>query len=161
MTAPTTVAIRRGRDLVAPRLFDRLSDRLAADHLFDPDYAERIIDQALAFLAAYGSDPDWPDAPSHTIDLGWHTFLLYTKEYSLFCRQVAGRFIHHVPDDSPTARRSGDDRLTLTIARIKESGYLVDHDLWTMGTTCNPNRCSATGSDGNENTDTIIDDEDD
>ncbi|WP_322754786.1 hypothetical protein [Frankia sp. Cas3] len=79
MSTPTIVATRRGRDLVAPRLFERLSNRLAADHLVDRPYAERVIDQSLAFLAACGTDPDTPHVPSHTIDLGWHAFLLHTK----------------------------------------------------------------------------------
>ncbi len=32
------------------------------------------------------------------IDDLWHTFILFTKLYAHFCREVAGRFIHHEPN---------------------------------------------------------------
>lgn len=32
------------------------------------------------------------------IDDMWHTFLLFTRDYSSFCRSYFGRFIHHVPN---------------------------------------------------------------
>lgn len=54
------------------------------------------MDQALAFLIACANTPR-PLAPSAEVDLGWHTFLLYTNEYADFCERIAGRFIHHRP----------------------------------------------------------------
>lgn len=35
---------------------------------------------------------------SKEVDQLWHTFILFTKEYARFCKQVADRFIHHVPN---------------------------------------------------------------
>lgn len=32
------------------------------------------------------------------IDLMWHIFLLYTKDYAEFCEQYFGQFLHHLPD---------------------------------------------------------------
>jgi len=32
------------------------------------------------------------------IDELWHTFVIFTREYSRFCDQVAGQFMHHVPE---------------------------------------------------------------
>jgi hypothetical protein len=29
------------------------------------------------------------------IDELWHTFIIFTKIYERFCKEVAGRFIHH------------------------------------------------------------------
>ncbi|WP_214110362.1 hypothetical protein [Acrocarpospora catenulata] len=40
-------------------------------------------------------------APSERVDIGWHTFLMYTRDYAAFCQTVAGRIIHHQPDDDP------------------------------------------------------------
>lgn len=31
------------------------------------------------------------------IDLMWHTFILFTKDYASFCYQHFGYFIHHIP----------------------------------------------------------------
>jgi hypothetical protein len=36
-------------------------------------------------------------APSQRIDLAWHEFILFTKDYQAFCLNYFGRFIHHVP----------------------------------------------------------------
>lgn len=35
--------------------------------------------------------------PSSDIDMGWHEFLMFTKDYQGFCEQFFGRFIHHFP----------------------------------------------------------------
>ncbi len=156
MSTLTTVATRRGRDLVAPRLFRQLSDRVAAENLVDREYAERVVDQTLAFLAACAADPDSTHAPSHTVDLGWHAFLLYTKEYALFCRQIAGHFIHHVPDDMPAARGATTARHAPTIRAIQQAGYNVDRELWQTSAKCDPDECSASGKDGDENKDSRI-----
>lgn len=36
--------------------------------------------------------------PPHPIDMGWHEFLMYTRDYASFCKKVLGVYIHHVPD---------------------------------------------------------------
>jgi hypothetical protein len=45
-----------------------------------------------------------PDAPELyvndrllPIDMMWHTFVLFTKDYAAFCEHYFGHFIHHVP----------------------------------------------------------------
>ncbi len=34
---------------------------------------------------------------SEAVDEAWHTFILFTLDYSRFCEHVFGRFIHHNP----------------------------------------------------------------
>lgn len=34
------------------------------------------------------------------IDEMWHTFLLFTKDYTNFCKDYFGCFIHHIPETS-------------------------------------------------------------
>ena len=36
--------------------------------------------------------------PSPLVDEAWHDFLLHTNEYSAYCQQSFGSFVHHVPD---------------------------------------------------------------
>lgn len=46
--------------------------------------------------------------PSSRIDEGWHTFILFTKDYDTFCHQFFGQFIHHRPrrpEDKPDGGR--------------------------------------------------------
>ncbi|WP_435650710.1 hypothetical protein [Kitasatospora purpeofusca] len=53
--------------------------------------AERVMDQALAFLGACAANPDARLSPARLVDVGWHTFILHTAEYRSFCRSLAGR----------------------------------------------------------------------
>jgi len=130
-----TVAVETptGRGLVPGDLFRRLTVRIAKENMIPLEYAGRIMDQALAFLAACART-DQPLAPSDTVDIGWHTFLLYTREYSNFCVRISGTFIHHVPNDS---EEFGDATLVDTMARttaaIAYAGFAVDDELWFTG----------------------------
>ncbi|WP_445548744.1 glycine-rich domain-containing protein, partial [Frankia sp. CiP1_Cm_nod2] len=91
-------AAMTARFLVRPDAFDRLVDRVVVEAAGDRDLAIRIVDQMLAFLAASARNPGVGLAPSRLVDIGWHVFVLDTREYAVFCDQVAGRFIHHVPN---------------------------------------------------------------
>lgn len=112
MSVITTPALREGRTLLDPAMFDRLVRRIAAEHPeLAPDMPARIMNQALAFLGASAVTTQ-PIGPSELVDIGWHTFILYTVDYAAFCIRVAGRFIHHVPNDDETAaRRDADEAL--------------------------------------------------
>jgi hypothetical protein len=151
-----------GRSLIPESLFDRLVRAIQNDHEVTRVLAERILDQALVFLGACASEPEDLLVPSSLVDIGWHTFILYTKDYAAFCDQVAGRFIHHVPDDSPDApERIGKpaDERARTLDAIDRAGYLVDPDLWMFssakcGNCHEEGNCAASGEDGNENSGT-------
>lgn len=154
-----------GRTLVAAPLFHVLVDRTITDFGVDPALAPRIIDQALAFLATAGrsTDADSPLRPSKAVDPGWHAFLMYSRAYRVFCDQVAGRFIDHVPDDDPTvssARSNTQVRsVASTMQAIARAGFLVDPELWPIeGAKCGQchedGNCGASGGEGDENTDT-------
>lgn len=39
----------------------------------------------------------WMFSPE--IDNLWHTFILFTKEYEFYCKEILGKFIHHNPRD--------------------------------------------------------------
>jgi hypothetical protein len=48
--------------------------------------------------------------PSQVVDVAWHEFILFTREYSHFCNRALGRFLHHIPAEameSPTRAQSG------------------------------------------------------
>jgi hypothetical protein len=136
MTAPapecTTV-----RSLVSEDLFGRLAARVAADEQLPAELAERIIEQTLVFLlAASRNQGGRPLAPSAMVDLGWHAFVLYTRQYAAFCDRIAGRFLHHAPTDD--GRATGDPAATRrrTVAALTATGYPVDADLWSTGADC-------------------------
>ncbi|GAB3735970.1 hypothetical protein GCM10027598_62580 [Amycolatopsis oliviviridis] len=127
-----------GRSLISPELFSRLVRRIVTDEKMDQALAERILDQALAFLSACAADADSRFAPSELVDIGWHTFLLHTKDYAAFCSRSAGRFLHHVPTDENDPDAKGEqarDTLARTVTAIRTAGFIVDPDLWPRSAT--------------------------
>lgn len=133
MTAVTPAPVKTGQSLVQPALFDTLVTRMVREHGHDHHMAARIMDQALAFLAACAHNHGDPLAPSEAVDVGWHTFLLHTREYREFCHRIAGRFLDHVPTEDGDPAAHGDmarDTLARTVAAIDTAGYRVDADLW-------------------------------
>jgi len=128
MTERTT-----GRSLVSWDLFDRLARRIVTDERLERDLAERIVDQALAFLSACAANTGAAFAPSDLVDIGWHAFLLHTRDYAAFCDRIAGRFLHHVPTEPTDPAASGDaarGTLLRTVAAIGAAGFVIDADLW-------------------------------
>ncbi|WP_233625410.1 hypothetical protein [Actinoplanes sp. ATCC 53533] len=150
MTAPTTApGLIDGQALLPAPLADRLVARITAEHPELPaGMPARILDQALAFLGTCATATE-PIGPSDLVDIGWHTFILYTHEYAAFCDKIAGRFIHHVPDDSPTgdewptAPQADPVTLSATVAAVRRAGYRIDAELWSMTAAADCTQCHA------------------
>jgi hypothetical protein len=161
IASPVTERVS-GRSLVSVDLFQRLTRRIVNNDQITPPLAARIMNQALTFLAASAQHTGEPLAPSDLVDIGWHAFLLYTREYAEFCDRVAGRLIHHVPNDDPDApaeKASPAQVRARTMAAIASAGYTIDAGLWPLSSTncgdCHEDgNCSASGQKGNENTET-------
>ncbi|MFF0254285.1 glycine-rich domain-containing protein [Micromonospora zamorensis] len=140
----TTSRKSTGRALVSDELFTRLSARIAHDHPeLAPDLPPRILDQALAFLGACAVTAE-PIGPSALVDIGWHTFILHTRDYAEFCHRIAGRFIHHEPEPAP------DDvpppigaPISRTLDAIRAAGFIVDAALWPNAGAVDCNQCHA------------------
>ncbi|GLZ43300.1 hypothetical protein [Actinokineospora sp. NBRC 105648] len=156
MPALLSGSMRSGRDLIDPGLFDRLVAKVDDSARLGPELSARVVDQALAFLACSVRGSGQSMTPSRLVDLGWHVFLLYTREYAQFCERVAGGFIHHVPHDTLVSGASS--AAVDTLSAIEAAGYRVDHELWAMsagrcGSCHEDGNCRASGEDGNENSD--------
>jgi hypothetical protein len=147
MTAVMTARVS-GRSLVPDALFERLVARIVADEHVERQMAERIMDQALAFLRACADNQAVLLSPSRLVDIGWHTFILYTREYATFCERVAGYFIHHAPDDDESVSSEPPGQaLARSVEAIEAAGLVVDADLWLApDATKGPcNQCSNLG----------------
>lgn len=78
----------------------RLVKRLVADYPHkgvDQPLAERIMNEAFGFMYLCSNSGGY--GPSPTVDLGWHTAILYTVEYAALSDVLCGRFLHHLPTD--------------------------------------------------------------
>lgn len=127
--------------LVDDELWNRLVGRIVKDENIERPLAERIMDQALAFLALCAKDPAGQFSPSSLVDIGWHTFILYTKAYASFCDRVNGQLIHHDPSDIEGADY-GTGNITRTVIALKSHGFTVDEMLWEANEParcCSPN----------------------
>lgn len=154
-----TVAVEEltGQGLVSEDLFARLVNRISKEHDMSREFAARIMDQALAFLRACGEDRRTSLSPSELVDIGWHTFILYTREYAEFCNRVAGGFIHHLPNDDGEGLGDLREEMARTTKAIGSLGFAVDSDMWlAFKVKCNSgdDGCRSSGENGNENTDT-------
>ncbi|WP_244170147.1 glycine-rich domain-containing protein [Amycolatopsis tolypomycina] len=154
----STVNERNGQDLVPDELFERLVDRISREHQVGWEYAARIMDQALAFLGTCAHSTE-PLAPSDVVDIGWHTFLLYTREYAGFCERVAGRFIHHEPADTGLvpASRTPREAASRTIIAVRLAGFAVDLPLWTVPADCHQCTQGCTHSSGDTGCHQLVD----
>jgi 8-oxo-dGDP phosphatase len=123
------------RDLIDPHLFDRLTARVMADGEIERKIAEKMVEQALAFLVACARNPGSHLSPSERVDAGWHAFVLHTREYAEFCSRVAGRFIHHRPS-VPGEARPAREAIGAAIAAMRAAGLHVDADLWVPKANC-------------------------
>lgn len=114
--------------LIPSGLHERLANRIQVDEDFDGETADRILDAALQFLHFCATHKGtW--APSALVDIGWHTFLLYTRDYQRFCNRYANRFIHHNPTDDPDMD-SDLPTAADTYQAMVAAGYQVDKYMW-------------------------------
>jgi hypothetical protein len=38
--------------------------------------------------------------PSQVVDVAWHEFILFTRNYQVFCDKALGRYLHHTPAEA-------------------------------------------------------------
>ncbi|ATW49409.1 hypothetical protein ACWGJT_06120 [Streptomyces xantholiticus] len=123
---------RTGRALAGEELFESLARFVVIHNNQTPERAERIADQAVAFLAtaATAATATVPMVPSDDVDLGLHGLICHTKEYAELCETHAGRFLHHNPKPGGGAR---DPELVAASAHdMKAAGFMVFDDLRTV-----------------------------
>ncbi len=129
---------------ISKELGDRLVTRMCKEHQLPRETAEAILRETLVFLNMVGTNPTCPSTPSALVDIGWHTFILYTREYAAYCDAVCGEFIHHCPTDTPEleAVAVGSDA---TVEFMAANGIVYDPQLWGIARFCD-----ARGGGGND-----------
>ncbi|MCX5050974.1 hypothetical protein [Streptomyces sp. NBC_00474] len=127
----TTVAseTRTGRSLVSDELFGSLTHFVTQHDGETTERAERIADQAIAFVAT-AAVATMPMVPSDDVDQGLHAFILHTEAYATFCDEHAGRFLHHNPAPGAGCRTLED--VQAAAQAMKTAGFQVFDELWTV-----------------------------
>lgn len=52
--------------------------------------------------------------PSQVVDVAWHEFILFTRDYARFCTKALGRFLHHTPAEAMKSKDSAQAGLKRT-----------------------------------------------
>lgn len=88
-------------------------NRLVKDRVADtPELAEQLFTEAKRFFVLCEATPDMVfGMPSAMVDAAWHTFILFTAEYTEYGRSFFGNYFHHLPAGDhggvePTAGRA-------------------------------------------------------
>src|SRR5262249_35782866 len=134
MPGMTNVAAELADDCsdIEPTVSRRLTRRIAAEHEeIDIREAERIMVGTIQFLRVCARYPHQPLAPSRKIDIGWHPFLLYTREYVAFCEALGG-FIHHEPNDADGLDEPAASA-QVTVGFMRSLCIPFDAGLWASG----------------------------
>jgi hypothetical protein len=106
---PLTSWLTRGRNqrraayIRSYRFPAELARRLGVKH---PEWPGLQVDATLeglrtfflACLTAQSQGDFVLDVPSEAIDDAWHELILMTREYTDFCRNAFGRYLHHAPE---------------------------------------------------------------
>lgn len=77
--------------------FDQIIRRYQKDYNVDDETARMHEQELKRYLILASTSRQSLPMMSPDVDNLWHTFLLFTKDYQHFCREVAGTYIHHVP----------------------------------------------------------------
>lgn len=87
-------------EFTAPYVVERLvSDRVAGT----PEEAVRLFAEAKRYLVLCEASPDRAYGMySSLVDSAWHTFVLFTAEYTDYGHRYFGKYLHHAPaTDTP------------------------------------------------------------
>ncbi|MFG1997515.1 glycine-rich domain-containing protein [Spirillospora sp. NPDC048911] len=144
MPVHVTPTVTDPRDLIDSEAFGRLVDGLARENLLSSALADRVMVQTLGFLFACANNEGAKLAPSRTVDMGWHMFILHTREYIEFCDRVAGRYVHHVPESG--ALEVHAPAVATTLAAMRDLGLPVDDELWPVVGDCSQCHAGCTDS---------------
>jgi len=80
------------QDYQHPELVKRLVRKLN----IKPEEAEALFSALKDFLR-WCATTRGPHTPTPEVDIAWHEFILFTRDYADFCARYAGRFLHHQP----------------------------------------------------------------
>jgi hypothetical protein len=96
--AQLTTKMTEALDYEAPFL----EEKLLKDRVVDTvEEARALFIEVKRYVVLGDVDKKIWTMYSHRVDEAWHQFVLFTVEYTKFCNQYFGRYIHHSPSNAP------------------------------------------------------------
>jgi hypothetical protein len=90
--------------------------------------------------------------PSRVVDNIWHTFILFTQDYSNFCAEHFGQFIHHKPDVeiSIDSKQKNNNNYRHFFGLLVDEFGVPSDDIWALPlANLSVSTCTRPGGDGN------------
>lgn len=118
-------------------LWEREVQLLMRDTIRVRSLAERVLNQGIAYLITAMESPGVDMGPGFEVDQGVHQLILDTPVYFALCEKYNGGrgYKHH----SPLVLRRGDGTVMRTADIIRENGFPVDVELWSVdAANCGP-----------------------
>ncbi|WP_415898003.1 glycine-rich domain-containing protein [Neptuniibacter sp. QD57_21] len=107
---------KQRRELIESYVFpERLTVELRKryPHLSDADCDKVMEGLRVFFLICLAAKNRAIAMPSQAVDVVWHEFILFTRDYEVFCSKALGQFLHHTPAEAmekPTQAQVGIQR---------------------------------------------------
>jgi hypothetical protein len=116
---PVSDAVMDALSFQAPYVVERLVKNRIADSASE---GERLFTEAKRYLVLCETHSDvHVGMYSVRVDEAWHAFLLYTNQYTQFCKRYFGRYIAHAPTNAPPVEaRDQERRAELTFPEFRE-----------------------------------------
>ncbi|MFE0188974.1 hypothetical protein [Streptomyces sp. NPDC058989] len=117
-------------------LWEREIALLLRDAVEVRSLAERILNQAVAYLITAMEQPGSDLGVGRTVDIGVHQIILDTPVYFAFCDTYNGGIYKH---HAPLIRRRRDGTVLRTAGVMRDNGFEVDDELWVVdASNCSP-----------------------
>lgn len=93
---------RRERAISHYRFPNTINDKVKEKypHLTDNQVNQVIYGLREYFHVCNQAGKKMVSMPSQAVDVAWHEFILFTREYKSFCQKSLGRFLHHTPAEA-------------------------------------------------------------
>ena len=123
--------------------FARVEEKLIMEGKLAPHVMEEAITEFRKYLVLIALGHNRVGMCSKEVDEVWHTFILFTKDYTVFCLEVFGFFLHHEPALLSQPLGSEPRQRFLEAYNLE---FGTPPKIWITNADCSPN----TGGGGNE-----------
>lgn len=94
-------------------------------HLSEEHLSQIMLGLRQYFILCNAARGTRVSMPSQAVDAAWHEFILFTREYTDFCKKGLNRFLHHVP-------ASGTPNATPTTGAISKGADAGMKNAWRL-----------------------------
>ncbi len=93
---------KRNRYIEAYEFPESIQKKLTEKYpqLSDADVQSVMTALKVFFVICNARNKQMVSMPSQVVDVAWHEFILYTRQYKEFCDLGLGGFLHHTPADA-------------------------------------------------------------